>query len=274
MLIYNGLDIENYKYDEIKGNIDTNYYIRNKYGQIKLILIEIEFITRIKKKNIEFKNFYVCGAAPGIHYYLLSQMYPEIQFILYDKRKFYDKLYKQKNVTINKYYCTQDVIKTFNNGVFVSDLRSLEIEDNKLNNKKNIIYCRDMYEQLFLYKLTNCCACLLKFKVPEQLISFPYIKGELLIQPFINSNELRLISITDDIEFKYYNGDELDKKCQLINNYWKNQDEIKCNNEIINKIIKEKKFHMKWDTIAMLDIIIRADKLNFLDNILFLIQKK
>jgi hypothetical protein len=273
MLLYNGLEIENYNFNEIKGNVDTNYYIRNKTGQLKLLLIEIEFITRLKKLNIQFKNFYVCGAAPGIHYYILSEMYPEIQFILYDKRSFYKKLYKQKNITLIKSYVTQDIVKTFNNGVFISDMRSLEIEENKLNiNMNNTIIFRDMYEQLFLYKLSGCIACLLKFKVPDNITSFPYIKGSLLIQPFINSNELRLILTSPNIKYQYYNGNEIDKKCQLINNYWKFENEINCNIESIKKIIKEKKFHMKWDTIALLDIITRANKLEFLDKIITLLK--
>lgn len=281
---YHGLDIYLYKEKELEKlgitNIDTKYYSRSKIGQLKLLLNEIQFINELKQKNINPSPFQVCGGAPGIHYDILSDMYPDIIFILYDKQDFYEKLKNKKNIILKKKYVTNEIVTNEfdSNGVFISDMRTINIETYKPHTERiyKTIIMKDMYDQLSFFYTSKCTYGMLKFKVVDGLkISYP--SGLVWMQPYINSNELRLV-LTKDDPYIIYDGDEIDIKCQLINNYWRQSDSIQISDNIKNKkqiqniIDNNRNLHYKWDTIALLDIIINANQLKWLDKILKYIE--
>ena len=81
-------------------------------GQRKLLMTEIEFITneyyKLDKSN---KIILYIGASTGIdsvHTYTLAKMFPEFEYHLYDKNKFYPKLYELENVKIFKRWFTDN----------------------------------------------------------------------------------------------------------------------------------------------------------------------
>lgn len=272
---YEGLELNNYKFDS-KIHTNTTYYEKSKIGQLKLLLNEIDFIEwLIKDKKINPSPFQVAGGGPGIHYELLADMYPKIQFVLYDKTPFYTKLKDKSNITLKDKYVTNDLASNEfdKNGIFISDIRSSEIEDNKdrFNNtlKYETIILNDMYSQLNYLINSKCKYGLLKFKVPDTC-TCSYIDGILKIQPFINTNELRLfVDMNINKKFKIYDGKIIDDTCQLINNYWRTTNTLNVDNKKIHEIIDSNKYlHYNWDNIALVDILFKSDKLNYLDKII------
>ena len=224
-----------------------------------------------KYQNIEY--IIVCGGAPGIHYNLLSDMYPHITFILYDAVKFYKKLYNKNNIILKNYYFNTFIAHNikFENSVFISDMRSLEVEHTKgsYDFNKDSIYLADMYQQLAYFQLTSCKACMLKFKVPLTL-NIPYLNGTILCQPFIYSNETRLITYKNE-EINYFNGQDIENKLQMINNYWKSYklELTKDEQEWIDKY----KIENNWDNIALYHILNDSNNMNYIDKILQLFTK-
>ena len=74
------------------------------WGQRKLLLTEIEFLTMYFEKKTNDKPTYViyAGAAPGNHILYLSKLFPTVHFELYDPRNFSEKLtHKPKLNKIN-----------------------------------------------------------------------------------------------------------------------------------------------------------------------------
>lgn len=296
-LRYHGLNLDAYTRDELVNalhvsTLDTNYYAsRERTGQLKLILCEIAFIEWAKSRGNKCTPFQVCGGAPGTHYDVLSQMYPEITFVLYDLRPFHDTLRRRPNVTLKQKYVTRETVASEfdSSGLFVSDIRTLELAESKKNIVKgddtsHVLYdsliARDMYDQLSFFNISKCEHAMLKFKVPERM-SFSYVEGTLWIQPFINTNELRLVT-SRNATYRVYDGHEIDMQCQLVNNYWRysilsNNDrrhqqfdlsEWPRGNDIkkeLDKLASSKSTN--WDTIALIDILLASNKIEFIDKI-------
>lgn len=275
---YYGLEIDNYKKDDILGNIDYSYKeSSDKIGQLKLLLNEIAFIEYLKSRGQKYTPFQVCGGAPGVHYYMLSEMYPDIKFILYDYQPFSNLLSKRSNVELRFRYVTRETIKEFDpSGVFVSDMRSLgiseakqTIKDSNSHNLYDTIICRDMYDQLSFFFSSGCKNGMLKFKIPERMKCFNYLSGKLWLQPFIRTNELRAV-VTNKSQWHTYDGEFIDKTCQLVNNYWHTSDMDLTSwsrGEEISKFIKSKSIRPTWDNVALVDILLVSGKLDFFDKI-------
>jgi hypothetical protein len=71
------------------------------WGQRKLLLTEIDFLNRCPKD----KSIMVyAGAADGRHIPILVDMYPHVEFHLYDPREFYRGLDGYRNIRLNPYY--------------------------------------------------------------------------------------------------------------------------------------------------------------------------
>lgn len=105
-------------------------------GQRKLLLSEIEFLTRILRssgssggESKEYTLLYV-GAAPGQHIPILSEMFPEVKFVLYDPAPF--KIRPTSRIEIHQELFTDELIPKYatagkreNRLLFVSDIRSV-----------------------------------------------------------------------------------------------------------------------------------------------------
>src|SRR5690606_11262993 len=55
------------------------------FGQLKLLMSEIEFLTFYWNPSIKNPIVVYIGAAPGTHLDMLSKMFPSFEFHLYDK---------------------------------------------------------------------------------------------------------------------------------------------------------------------------------------------
>ena len=110
---YKIFEKERYFYmDENTGELDydPNSILKNiHWGQLKLFMSELFALTY--HTDDDLKDFLYIGAAPGSHIYVLAEFFTDITFHLYDSRKFDQRLYKMKNIKINKRYFDEKDIK-------------------------------------------------------------------------------------------------------------------------------------------------------------------
>lgn len=297
MLKYHGLEYDKYTFEELKKvykidkfeNVDTSYHKKHgKIGQLKLLMNEIGYIEYLKSEKLNCTPFQVCGGAPGSHYVYLSEMYPDITFILYDLTQFDSRLSKKSNVILRRKYVTIDVAtdEFDENGVFVSDMRTLDLQRGKIliestgtRSLYETMIARDMYDQIMFFYASKCKHGMLKFKIPESM-TLSYPRGKIWLQPFINSDEMR-IAIDCKSELIEYNGPELDKICNMVNNYWRMSSRVDISEwprrkqieqvyETYPKLLKYK----TWDMIALVDLLIISNKIKFLPDILVTCKNK
>lgn len=183
------------------------------YGQRKLLLSEVEFITNVCNELISlhpkqlFKKIVLiyAGAAPGNHIPLLSRMFPFVKFHLVDPAKFV--VQSCENIIIKQEMFTDemaldlrqeysDYIRLFISdirraGPGMSDLSEDAIEDEVLD---------DMRSQENWYHSIGAFRSLLKFRLPyvenrkAKQTSINYLSGDVYFQiwPPGSSSETRL----------------------------------------------------------------------------------
>lgn len=234
--------------DDVKKNIDSFYAVKNKiftsadllltentgkmkyqetgdwikknlhWGQRKLFLSEVEFFSIFwKPREIPNPLCVYAGAAPGKHIPLLSEMFPNIEFHLYDPAHF--AIQNSNKIKIFNKYFTDDVAKKYsnkNNIFFICDIRTSDFEGQKKKliaknellkdeeielaareeNESQIFGDMRMQEQWVL--IMNPEHCLLKFRLPYPNLtnksSITYLFGKVFFQIWApgRSNETRL----------------------------------------------------------------------------------
>lgn len=204
-----------------------------KWGQRKLLLTTIQFFTvywdpvKIPKPVCVY-----VGAAPGYSINIMSLLFPDIQWHLYDSANFNRKLPTQ-NVTVYKQYFEDKDIATWKGKdiFFMSDIRDPDIgfcveggekivkgvkyPFNKYDCEK--ITLGDMlFQEKWVYELNPIYASL-KFRLPwekgfyvdengkEETVLCPYLQGDVYLQPWLSptSTETRLVP-TRNSDGNYY----------------------------------------------------------------------
>lgn len=201
----------------------TNVHI----GQRKLLLSEIQCLTRWQQEHSDLVDkgpivLYV-GAAPGTHLLLLSRMFPNAYFMLYDGAKFDRQLERYpQTFELNQTFVTTDLIKTLKKRrftspftasrlVFISDIRLGAADAHSFESGVT----RDMQMQEEWMEILRPSMSLLKFRMSYHLKhgeAISYTKGDILygIWPKETSGETRLLVRQRDIgtkqtyDFKYY----------------------------------------------------------------------
>lgn len=117
------------------GDVSVRYPVH--FGQMKLFVSEVQAIEYAKSTKLNIHTMVYAGAAPGTHVLVLSEMYPEIQFVLYDPASFDHRLYGKPNVgCIQDLFTDADVVKwTGADILFVSDIRSGTVDNDTTFNK-------------------------------------------------------------------------------------------------------------------------------------------
>jgi hypothetical protein len=219
------------------------------WGQKKLLLSEIQFLTRIcKKLNIKKLNEYAVvyiGSAAGHHLPILYNLYPDLIWLLYDPAPFSNKVMKHpnkdKSVFIFNMFFTDETLDHVRQNcqnrkiIFISDIRVEPKEEDII---------KDMRDQAFWGTELNSPFMLLKFRLPyEELNSIPksnkqlklneklfinpnlkvdknmiYLKGDIYLQIFPPpySGELRLYVEQNDNKYEFAEYDYLNIENKLI----------------------------------------------------------
>jgi hypothetical protein len=171
------------------------------WGQRKLLMTEIDFLTQYSKENDLV--LYV-GAAPAIHTPLLSKLFPTLKFILIDPMKF--SIHETDNIQIRKEYFTDEKAKEFigKDFLFICDIR---VSNNEKNYKPTEDEVKmDMLIQQKWVEIMKPKFSILKFRLPWDQETFEYLDGNITIQPWgpQSSTETRLI-IDNSLEKRLWN---------------------------------------------------------------------
>jgi hypothetical protein len=174
------------------------------WGQLKLFLTEVEFLTLISKMDNNNKPIYFvyAGAAPGHHIYYLQKLFPNVNFELYDPNNFVVKD-NDKLKTHVQFFTDKDAeywkSRTDVFLIFCTDIRS------EPATSENVI--RNMKMQLEWWKIMNPELSMFKFRLPWEEGFTEYPDGDIYIQPFpgATSTETRLIAKKDAKLVKYDN---------------------------------------------------------------------
>jgi hypothetical protein len=198
------------------------------WGQRKLYMSEMYFLTRFLE-TLESKALVVyVGAGPGEHLDDLCFKFPKVHFDLYDTTKIIlDK--KITNATIYTRYFTNEDAERYSlikdiPLFLISDIRNTKmrvnrkIETNKKNESGNdSLIEKDMAMQKEWCNIIKPTQALLKFRV-SWYSDTTYFDGEVQFQLWAgnHSTELRLIPDLKKKLVKYYHK-EIEEKCFFYN---------------------------------------------------------
>ena len=186
-----------------------SYKAQLHWGQLKLFLSEVEFLTLATKENKTKEIIFIyVGAAPGDHIEYLSSLFPHVRFELYDLTDFVCR--ENDKIKLHKQYFTNEdahkwasfIKKNPNKYVALcSDIRQRPV------NSENI--AQDMNLQLGWWKLINPDISMLKFHLSPDEAATEYPKGDIYIQLYARATsiETRLIIRKNAPIIKYNNTD-------------------------------------------------------------------
>ena len=192
------------------------------WGQLKLLLSEIGFLTMVHKhvagdeamKKLPIYCIYA-GAAPGHHIKKLSEMFPSVNFVLYDPNEFV--IEQSANITIfQDFFLDTDAIKwsSANNTdklvFFVSDIRTFPATEQTV--------AENMEMQKLWIDIMQPVLSMVKFRLPWDTSTTEYLEGEIYRQAFspLRSSETRLLIKQGAKSVTYSNG-LYDQQCAAHN---------------------------------------------------------
>lgn len=221
---------KNIKFERIlTDNMPTSEYRRRKgevktvrhWGQRKLLLAEIEFLTRFlyKKDEKKFKVVYA-GAAPGTHIEYLSYLFDNITLDLYDPASF--SVRGSEKIKLFNDFFTDKTAKKYENQsniLFISDIRSAdwksqEEEDVEEEVKKN------MESQKNWFEIMKPIAGLFKFRLPWTKGTTEYLKGDIYLPVFgpVTTSETRLmVSNENGYSYSLYDNKKYENQMFYFN---------------------------------------------------------
>jgi hypothetical protein len=180
-------------------------------GQRKLMLSEVQMLLEYYKKSRSPPIVVYIGAAPGTHLLYLSEMFPDVSFILYDgaridrQLKAWPRVYEIHEgrdgfFTNEKCHQLKKRLAAQKRPVlFVSDIRLAEEDDTKFEHNVT----RDMELQKEWVQILKPTLSLLKYRMSYHMKhgeSLRYLKGTILygIWPKQQSGETRLLVEKED----------------------------------------------------------------------------
>lgn len=165
------------------------------WGQLKLFLTEVEFLTLIlnnyKKSNNKSDIYFVyAGAAPGHHIYYLQTLFPTIHFELYDPNEFVVR--DNEMLKTHVQFFTDDDAKYWSNR---KDIYLTFCTDIRTEPATNENVARNMVMQMEWWKIMNPELSMFKFRLPWTNEKTKDPEGDIYIQPYPGptSSETRLI---------------------------------------------------------------------------------
>lgn len=201
-------------------HIDRTVFKSEHWGQRKLFLTELYFLT----KYGHLSNIVVyAGAAPGQSKKYLSELFPNHIFYLYDPADFKVKASETRKL-FNQYF-TNDTAKEWRgkNVLFITDIRSSNIESAKTVYEHSTIVEENMKWQEEWINIMQPAMSMIKFRLPWTDGTTKYFDGEIMIQPWapLRSTETRLI--TDAKSYRNWDNREYERKCAWHNEIQRNR---------------------------------------------------
>lgn len=274
------------------GDTETPYFegsnMRNacKYGQLKLLVSEINFFNRYWDPNkIPEPICIYVGAADGMHIKALYELYPQFEYHLYDKRPFSNLLNNIDKIHLHNQYFDNDELQKYKSLAhrifFMSDIRSLSYDNDTRGYKammdnENSVYKDMMMQQEWVLNLRPYKS-MLKFRLPYKNdytktlypnLKMKYLSGICWLQPWraSTSSELRLIP-NDDLEQQDWNFEKVENIMFEQNRVRNDQKFLNPINDQATEIFPDIGIVNDWDSVFTLQIAIDyLNKYNVLPN--------
>ncbi len=181
-----------------RDDLDQKLLKQRHFGQRKLLLAEIEFLTMYGNKS---DIILYIGAAPGIHLPFLSFLFPRHKFMLYDSEAFSSQVVAHKQMKIFKSYFGSNDAKEYagKSILFISGIRTVGIQKGD-KFEKGVL--DNMRQQEGWIKVMRPAATMIKFRLPffakEKIKT---IAGKLYLQAWAKqrSTECRMMILPEDI---------------------------------------------------------------------------
>jgi hypothetical protein len=188
---------------------------RLHYGQRKLLIAEVGFLTRYGSKA---SHVVYVGAAPGTHIPMLARLFPNHTFELYDREKFHlSKAYPEtlKNIAVHRRFFEQGDAERLKGKkiLLISDIRT-GMTDKEAGERVPL----DMKMQAEWVKTMRPAASQLKFRLPWAGGKTRYFKGEARLQAWapLASTESRL-EFEGVPPLKSWDNAKYDQRLQYLN---------------------------------------------------------
>ncbi len=184
------------------------------WGQLKLFLSEMEFLTKVVRDAKGRKIIFVyAGAAPGEHTEYLASLFKNVRFELYDPNEF--KIKDNDQIHTHVEFFTEKTAEYWAKYpdiylAFCSDIRTEPPTEENIK--------RNMKMQLEWWKIMRPELSMFKFRLPWEAGSTEYPEGDIYVQayPGPSSSETRLIC-KKDAAIKQYDNNEYEEACSYHN---------------------------------------------------------
>lgn len=205
-----------------------------KWGQRKLLITEIDFLTRYYDdyRKGEKKYLLYVGASPGIHINYLNFMFPDINYILYDKaeslvdkmdnvvfhRKYFDDNEAKKYAGMNLFFICD--IRTLTIGKHLKKMRTLdESSDEFIQNeeKTSEIVFDDMKSQKVWCDIMKPIQSHLKFRVSWSHPVTEYYDGDVYFQPWTGNGSIEMRIVPKLNTLRVWNNKTIEEVCFYYN---------------------------------------------------------
>jgi hypothetical protein len=198
---------DNFAYKRRRGQFKKMLH----WGQLKLFLSEVEFLTKVYQQRTEDLPI-ICvyaGAAPGHHIYFLHTLFPDITFELYDPNPFTIKIpgrdvVARERIRTHQQFFTNEIASAYADQtaaytVFISDIRTEPATTENIR--------QNMSMQLEWWRLMRPHLTMFKFRLPWEPGQTVYPDGDIYLQAFqgATSTETRLIFKRDAADKVYDN---------------------------------------------------------------------
>jgi hypothetical protein len=169
----------------------------NHWGQRKLLLSEIEFLTMHSKEN---DTVVYAGAAPGTHTEFLASLFPTLKFVLVDPADFVAP-HKPPQIQVRKAFFTDETAREFaarDDVLFVCDIRSADWKVMSEEEVEGAVEA-DQIAQMKWHLLMKPRASMLKFRLPWGKGTTDYLDGQILLPIWgpQTTTESRLVVLKD-----------------------------------------------------------------------------
>lgn len=237
------------------------------WGQRKLLMTEIEFLTKYYKLFKPTKKVYMiyAGAAAGTHLLILKELFPDIYLELYDANPFDRRLKSLSNVNMYRRYFYDSDAKYWNSSkhddkhiLLVSDIRTADTESMSSDEIEQRVKT-DHKMQRSWYELMEPEYSMFKFRLPWEDGETEYMSGQIYIQPWapVTSTETRLI-VKKNASLVLYDNRDYEERLFHYNVY---EREMEYSN-VLEHLTKEEKNGLdnRYDSVSEIEILRRCLK--------------
>jgi len=191
------------------------------WGQRKLLLSEIEFLTLVGRTALQNATVVYAGAAPGSHMDYLASLFPYVNFILVDPAPF--TVRPSARITIIQDLFTddlaEDIAKEHDNVFFISDIRTADPDADESDEIEHKI-ASDMESQMRWHLLLNSKRSILKFRLPWDKGVSEYLAGDIYLPVWgpQTTTECRLITSKESPRaLSFYDHEKYERQMYYFN---------------------------------------------------------